>query len=225
MSTNCRVATIVLLAVFGAVTTARADKTGAVPLSAVHSTDQVQLPANAGGLAWHKISDGTTASGQIQEYVPAGETAAAWSQIITVKTLPPGRDPKQIVDGTVNLMRDICGHINVTNTAHRQHTGEVAGLGMSLPIFDEADTLVTCREPNITRLRQKLGSENVTLRRYEVTWYKMIKGRQANYIVQRSWHGDAIDETCLLGSDAILDEWKSWITHVTLVRHENTPLP
>jgi len=202
---------------------ARADKTSAATLTPVPYTDAVQLPPNAGGLVWHKISDGTTASGQIQEYVPAGETAAMWSQIITVKTLPLGHDPKQIVEGTVNLLRDICGGINVTNTAHSQHTGEAAGLGMSLPIFDESETLVTCRQPDITRLRQKLSTDSVTPRRYEVTWYKMIKGRQASYIVQRGWHGDAIDETCLLGSDAVLDEWKSWITRVTLVRRENAP--
>jgi hypothetical protein len=96
---------------------------------------------------------------------------------------------------------------------------------MSLPIDDETDELVTCQQPNITKLRQKLGTDKVTLRRYEVTWYKLIKGQRANYIVQRAWHGDAIDHTCLLGSDTVLDEWKSWITRVTLVRRESGPPP
>jgi hypothetical protein len=40
---------------------------------------------------------------------------------------------------------------------------------MSLPIDDETDELVTCQQPNITKLRQKLGTDKVTLRRYEVT--------------------------------------------------------
>jgi hypothetical protein len=59
----------------------------------------------------------------VQEYVPVLETGALWSQIITVKTLPADRDPKQIVDGTVSLMREICGRIKITNVAHSQRTG------------------------------------------------------------------------------------------------------
>jgi hypothetical protein len=222
------VGAMLLLAAVGVPASAHADQpiVGAptVALAPLPYSDMVRLPPNAGGIAWHKISDGTTAAGQVQEYVPVHETGVLWSQIITVKTLARGRDPKQIVAGTVNLMREICGRINITNTAQHEHTGEAAGLGMSLPIYDESETLVTCQQPNITKLRQKLGTDNVTLRRYEVTWYKMIKGRQANYIVQRAWHADAIDETCLLGSDAVLGEWKSWITHVTLVRHDNEPV-
>jgi hypothetical protein len=203
--------------------TVRAPTAGTPTVSVASFADEVQLPPNAGGLAWHKISDGTTAAGHVQEYVPVPETGALWSQIITVKTLPVDRDPKQIVDGTVTLMREICGRIKITNVAHSQRTGEVGGLGVSLPIYDETDELVTCKEPNITKLREKIGSDKVTLRRYEVTWYKLIKGSRANYIVQRAWHGDAIDGTCLLGSDAVLDEWKSWITHVTLVRRDIGP--
>jgi hypothetical protein len=207
------------------VSVARADSVGGLragaPTGSVASyAEQVQLPPNAGGLTWHLIGDATTGTGRIQEFVPRAESAAHWSQIIAVRTLPVDSDPKQIVDRTVKLMDEICGRINITRVARSQHTGEVAALGMSLPIYDETEELVTCQQPNLEKLRQKLGADNVTLRRYEVTWYRMMKGQRANYIVQRGWHGKVIDDTCLPGSDAVLDEWKSWITHVTLVRRE-----
>jgi hypothetical protein len=77
--------------------------------------DSVHLPALAGGLVWHEISDTTIPSERVQEYVPVGESAASWSQIITIKTLPLSRDPRAIMDGTINLMRDICGRMSVVN--------------------------------------------------------------------------------------------------------------
>jgi hypothetical protein len=89
----------------------------------------VRLPSNADGLAWHKISDGTTVAGQVQEYVPVHETAVLWSQIITVKRLCRDRDPKQIVAGAVNL----------STTVHEiaQTAGGASGLN-SFSIYHDA---------------------------------------------------------------------------------------
>lgn len=183
----------------------------------IEYADVVRLPESAG---WHQISDTTVQGERVREYAPSGQTEADWTEIITVKDLPLTRDPKAIVQGSVTLMREICGNVSVVNTSRSQQLGEVASLGMMLPIFEEADTLVTCKEPNVKLLRQKLGTDQVTLRRYEVTWYKMMHGQRANYIVQRAWHGDEMDENSVLGSREVLDAWKQWITHVTLVRQQ-----
>jgi hypothetical protein len=209
---------LLMLSLCGGTARATEPPTVAVPTGPLY-VDDVRLPRGAGGLAWKQVSDTTTGAERVQEFIPAAEAADGWSQIITVKVLPLARDPKAVVGGTVDLMRRVCGRISVINTAHSRQIGESDGIGVSLPVFDEIDTLVTCRDPDIAKLHIILGSDRVTLRRYEVTWYKMMKGRTANYIVQRAWHGDAIDGESLLGSPAVLDEWKAWMTRVTLTRH------
>lgn len=182
--------------------------------------DTVRIPA-AGGV-WHQISHSVLPAQTVDEYTPINENDAGWTQIITVKTLPLSSDPMLIVRGAVDLMRDVCAKVNVVNVARSQELGEVAGLDAPLPIFDAADTLVTCRQPDLAALRKRLGTDRVTLRKYEVTWYKAIRGQKANYIVQRAWHGDAIDENSVLGSDTVLDGWKTWISRVTLVRSKKS---
>ena len=186
----------------------------------VSYVDTVRIPA-AGGV-WHQISHTALPTQIVDEYTPVNENDAAWTQIITVKTLPLSRDPAPIVQGTVGLMRDVCAKVNLVNVAHSQELGEVAGLDAPLPIFDAAETLVTCRHPDMAELHKRLGTDRVTLRKFEVTWYKAIRGQKANYIVQRAWHGDEIDETSVLGSDAVLDGWKTWISRVTLVRSKES---
>jgi hypothetical protein len=191
----------------------------ATPAAASY-VDTVRIPA-AGGV-WHQISHTILPTQTVDEYTPVSESAAGWTQIITVKTLPRSRDPGPIVRGAVGLMHDVCAKVNVVNVAHSQELGEVAGLDAPLPIFDAADTLVTCRQPDMAALHKRLGTDRVTLRKYEVTWYKAIRGQKANYIVQRGWHGDDIDENSVLGSDTVLDGWKTWISRVTLVRSKES---
>jgi hypothetical protein len=182
--------------------------------------DTVRIPA-AGGV-WHQISHTVLPTQTVDEYTLVNESGTAWTQIITVKTFPLSRDPAPIVQGAVGLMRGVCAKVSVVNVAHSQELGEVARLDAPLPIFDAADTLVTCRHPDMAALHKRLGTDRVTLRTFEVTWYKAIRGQKANYIVQRAWHGDEIDETSVLGSDIVLDGWKAWISRVTLVRSKES---
>jgi hypothetical protein len=200
---------------------ALAEPIGPLPLSAVLAAyhDTVRLPPEPS--VWHQISHTVTDAEQVTESVPAGQTAAAWTQIITVKTLPPTRDPKPVVDGTVAIMRAICAHVTLVHAAHAQQLGESSALDTPLPIYDESETLITCRDPDLAKLRARVGANSIALRRYEVTWYKIMKSGKANYIVQRSWHGDAMDSSSPLGSDAVLANWKNWITRITLVRSRN----
>jgi hypothetical protein len=190
-----------------------------VPFSAVVSySDSVHLPALAGGLVWHQISDTTIPGERVEEYVPVGESAASWSQIITVKTFPLSRDPRSIMDGTINLMRDICGRMSVVNVRPSQETGATVGPDVPLPVYDVSNTLAICRHPDLAKLRARTGNDRVTLMPYEVTWYKLIRAQAGNFLVQRAWHGETVDSTNILGSAAVLAEWKSWAMNVSLVR-------
>jgi hypothetical protein len=67
-------------------------------------------------------------------------------------------------------------------------------------------------------MQAKLANSKVTLKPYEVTWYKIMKGSNANFIVQRAWHGNVPGPFNVLGSPTVLAEWKSWVMHVTLLR-------
>jgi hypothetical protein len=180
--------------------------------------DTVSLPKNAGGTLWQQLSDTTIPGERVEEYVPFGETAADWSQIITVKTLTISRNPRAIVDGTVSLMRDICDHLSVVNVASKQQVGKSSDTFMPLPVYDESDIFTVCSHPDLPKMQAKLANSKVTLKPYEVTWYKIMKGSNANFIVQRAWHGNAPGPFNVLGSPTVLAEWKSWVMHVTLLR-------
>ena len=181
--------------------------------------DEVALPDHESGFLWHRVRYTAGATEQVSEYLPAGQNLSAWTQIITVKTLPLSRNPRQIVNNTVDLLRAVCTHIKVVATKPTQDLGQAAGLDLAAPAFESAATLVTCDEPDTAKLQARIGTNSLVLKRHEVTWYKLITGPQSNYIVQRAWHADTIDETSPLGSDMVLNAWKRWITHVTLKRH------
>ncbi len=184
--------------------------------------DVVRLPPDAHGLAWHQVGGAVTPDELITEWVPEGQTDLDWTQIITIKTMARTRDPAAIVQGSVGLMRAICGKLSVVRTPTEQQFGDVQSLGQKLPVFDVTDLLVTCEDPNLSALRKQSGTENVDLRRYEVTWYRILRGERQNFIVQRAWHGDTIAADSVLGSNEIMEEWKHWLNSITL-RRERTP--
>jgi hypothetical protein len=185
--------------------------------------DDVRLPPDPHGIAWHQVGGAVTRDELITEWVPQGETDLDWTQIITIKTMARTRDPAAIVQGAIGLMRGICGRLSVVETPRRQQLGDVQTLGMPVPAFDVTDMLVTCQDPDRAALGKRLRTQNVQLRRYELTWYSIIQGERQNFIVQRAWHGDDIDATSPLGSNESLEEWKHWLDSVTLVRSRVKP--
>ena len=189
-----------------------------LPPPAPQYQDDVMIPEHASNLEWHRVSYNVTPQEDVREFVPAGQSGADWHQIITVKILPLSRDPHMIVDNTIAFMRTICRQVKILATAPTQRTGEAASLDIPLPTYESSEQLTTCDSPDQAKLTARLGPTAVKLRRYEVTWYRIMLGTKANYIVQRAWHGDTMDETSPLGSDTVLADWKQWISHITLRR-------
>jgi len=180
--------------------------------------DVVRLPPDPAGIAWHQVGGAVTPDQLITEWVPEGQTDLDWTQNITLKTLPHTRDPGAIVQRAVGLMRDICGQFSVTKTPPRQQRGDVQAPGVPVPVFAVTDITATCQAPNLAALRKKFGTENVAWRRYEVTWYRIMQGDRQNFIVQRTWHADAIDALSPLSSKQTQAEWTHWRTSITLRR-------
>jgi hypothetical protein len=183
--------------------------------------DTVALPARADGLRWHVVNSATAPGERVVEMVPDGQSKAAWSQIVTVKTLD-GRDPLAVVNGTVDLLRKICRTLHVVRVAHHQSLGKTAGpdrKSIPLPVIEVDEVLLTCRDPDPAKLP---ADQPVALRPVEVTWYKIMRCGGLGYIVQRGWHGSAFGGT-VLGSPAVLDAWKRWMTSVTILREARGP--
>jgi hypothetical protein len=83
-----------------------------------------------------------------------------------------------------------------------------------LPVIEVDEVLVTCRDPDPAKIP---ADHVISLQPVEVTWYKAMQCSGVSYLVQRSWHGSDIAGS-VLGSAAVLDAWKHWITAVTLRR-------
>ncbi|HTZ71714.1 MAG TPA: hypothetical protein VMB71_13745 [Acetobacteraceae bacterium] len=190
----------------------------AAPPAGATYTDQVSIPGFPGHTNWVQVEGGVSADTLVTAWVPPGETDLDWTDMVTIKTMALSRDPEQVVGSAVGVMRQICGKLNIVKTPFSSKLGDAGMIGVAAPEFTVQDMLVTCSDPNMAALRKLADAGSVTLKRYEVTWYRIMKGQANNFIVLRAWHGDVMDEGSPLGSEKTLDAWKDWLTHVTLKR-------
>jgi len=173
----------------------------AQPAPAPVPQEYLDLPSHPGGLHWQAAGGGALAGGgDMQEYVPAGETIADWTQMITAMTLPAGQDPRARLAAILNGLHGACASYRVVQSAARD-----------VP-YRTADFLVRCDQPDDAAF----PDNNVLLRRHEVIWAKTIQGRSDNYVVIRSWHGDQIPQDSVLVSATARREWQDWVDQVGL---------
>lgn len=128
--------------------------------------ERLVAPAPAGYALAHSVQ---TADGRLQEFIPAGETVAAWSQMMTVRDFPrlAGADPAAFHGNMVRALLDACPtaqYSEVTTTIER---------GAPVHVL-----LAGCPASPVT------GGEE---------WFlsKAIGGRAALYNVQGAWRGPA----------------------------------
>jgi hypothetical protein len=182
-----------------------------VPIPNTHAAatpvphEHLDLPIHPGGLQWQAVGGGPLAGGgDMREYVPAGETIADWTQMITALTLPAGQDPRARLAAILNGLRGACASYRVMHSAAHD-----------VP-YRSADFLVRCDQPDDAAF----PDNNVLLRRHEVIWAKTIQGRSDNYLVWRAWHGDSIPRDSVLASGSVRHEWQDWVDQVGLATGE-----
>jgi hypothetical protein len=177
-------------------------------------TESVALPPNAGGQSWHVISSHPGAVGTNQEWVPDGQSERLWREMITVRGYKPDTNVPQLVTKEVQLFANVCKSYSIVEThkgTGRAIPAHIDGRRYEYPNFD---LLARCDEP----ARMDTG-----LRRYEVIWFKGLKGEKAYFLVQRAWHGDETGPDTVLGSEKVHDEWHNWIDSIGL--NADVPVP
>jgi hypothetical protein len=170
--------------------------TPSAPPAGAHSVtpERLDLPLHAGGLVWQSVGSGSLpGGGEMQEYVPVGQTIADWTQMITTLTLPAAQDPSARLAAILDGLRGACRSYRVIQSAAQA-------------------TLARCDQPD----EAAFTDPNVLLLRHEVIWAKTLEGRTGNYVVWRAWHGDSIEPGSVLASATTRQEWQEWVDRVAV---------
>jgi len=174
----------------------------AAPTRPAPPPERLNLALKSDSQDW--ISAGDSAldgGGDMQEYVPAGQTVADWSQMITVLTLPPSQDPTARLTALLKGLRAACKTYNVVQSTARDDATRSANL------------LARCDKPDDTAL----NNDNILLAKHEAIWAKTLEGRADNYLVLRAWHADAITPDSVLRSAGVRRQWQDWADRVAVV--------
>ena len=123
----------------------------------------------------------TTAQGEINEFVPKGETVEKWSEMITVQLLPAHNDNSKFCAAFESLAKQACkaGSTRVVATTKEN--------GYPVKVFQ-----LLCP----TNLQTNLG---------EVTFIKTIEGKDKFYVVQKAWRTERyeLEQIPLQGEDVV----------------------
>jgi hypothetical protein len=162
--------------------------------------ERLDLPLHADGLVWQSVVAGPLpGGGELQEYVPAGQTIADWSQMITTLSLPAAQDPSARLSEVLDGLRGACRSYRVIQSATQETP------------YPTANLLARCDQPTY-------DDPNILLLKHEVIWAKTLEGHTGNYVVWRAWHGDKIDPDSVLASGTTRREWQAWVDRVAVTQ-------
>lgn len=175
-------------------------------------SELIDFSSKSGSVTFHLGYSNDTALNTHLEFVPNGESVQRWTQMITVITTKPGHRvaPDQWIASTVGFLQKTCGTVKL---AEKRSVNQIDKLRQQQALPAEYPTysiFAVCENPS------QAPAPGVTLHRYEVIWFKGIKGWLNDYLVQRAWHADAITPESILASKATQDEWRNWIDAVAI---------
>lgn len=177
-------------------------------------TELLSFDGKADGKTW-KLGDSVDRGGMLmQEFVPEGETVDNWSEMITIQTFKqrPDMNMQGLIARTLAGFRDVCANLQLLANNARDQTDELRAAAHLPATYHTYDTLVRC---DVAPAARPPGA-HVSLRKYEVVWFKGIQGWLSSYLVQRAWHGDTITPDSILGSDATRQRWQGWIDQIAI---------
>jgi hypothetical protein len=173
------------------------------PASPALPAERLDLPLRAAGVTWQAVGGGSLPSGgDMQEYVPAGQTIADWSEMITTLTLPAGQDPSERLAAILDGLRGACKSYRVIKTSVQDGP------------YPSRSLLARCDQPDATAF----SDPNILLLKHEVIWAKTLEGHAQNYVVWRAWHGDKVTADSVLTSAATRQQWQDWVDQVSLAQ-------
>src|SRR5262245_33524410 len=137
-------------------------------------------------LGYHQESD----QGEINEFVPKGETAEKWSEMITVQLFPAHNNNSQFYATFESLANQACkdGITHVVATTKEN--------GYPVKVFQ-----LFCP----TNLQTNMG---------EVTFIKTIEGKDKFYVVQKAWRTEKYDKERLPITSEDIVKWTQYLRSV-----------
>lgn len=147
---------------------------------------------------WQPVVGHAGPTGEVTELIPDGETAETWTRRITVQAFRGA--PVTVagfLDNAAAGMAAACLH----PVAAPPHLGRLDGA-------EAGSRLVTCGRTRTEPPAQGWG---------EVSLFYAVGGRQAFYVVSRSWRGPAFDAAPHPVAEA---EMAEWITFMRAIRLE-----
>ncbi len=139
-------------------------------------------------LAYNQKTD----QGEINEFVPKGETVEAWSEMITIQLLPARNDNATFYATFDSLAKQACTdgstHVVATTTEN----------GYPIKVFQ-----LMCP----TNLQTGMG---------EVTFIKTIEGNDKFYVVQKAWRTEKYQQELLPITSEEVVEWTQYLRSVSV---------
>ncbi len=164
--------------------------------------ERLDLPNDAANLSWHAVAGGQTPA-PWAAFVPVGDTAAHWQNLITARVLPPGVTPSRAVRVRLATLAPACEKSTLVSFSPVQVDGGF-------------DAFVSCTRP------PPRAKSHFTLARYEALWLRGVFGAGGtNFLIERGWRGDTKEDS-VLGSATVLAEWRNWFAGVGLAGRRHT---
>lgn len=133
-----------------------------------------------------------TGQGEINEFVPKGETVEKWSEMITVQLLPAQNDNTTFYATFESLAKQACrsGYTHVVATTKEN--------GYPVKVF------------------QLLCPTNLKTDRGEVTFIKTIEGKDKFYVVQKAWRTEKfeLDKLPITSEDIV--KWTQYLKSISV---------
>lgn len=124
---------------------------------------------------WQELPSPASDSGTTLVYVPQGQSASDWSEMITIQDFPGATvDPLAYLEQFVKQFEEGCQSSRHEGPRQNMENG-----------YHIALAYTECRGPDPTK-----AQPGVLLKAVEFVAIKAIQGREGLHVVERAWHAD-----------------------------------
>lgn len=164
----------------------------------------VLIPAMKG---WERINQGSAFEPRTITFIPEGEKPRDWSQMVTLTTTRTGKqlDPQPIILTFIKSFGEGCSKYEVV-AHHAKMESSTSEQSLGVPFSYPAFTALLHCEGT-----PPPANPSITVKKHEVTWIKVMSGRQFLFMIQKTWHGDEIGPDNVLTSEKTRQEWQDWL--------------